>query len=176
VLRLSVPDKTRNLIYLSLGSNIRPQENLRLAVELLALQVGVVSLSSAWRTPAVGSHGPDFLNAAILIKTDLPPDMIKSIILQPIEAKLGRVRTTDKNSPRTIDIDILVVNRIVYDKELWRRAHLAVPLSEINNELAHPESGASIAEVARQLSKVNPIHAEPHVLKKIINPNPDHSY
>lgn len=176
MLRLSAPDKNRHLVYLGLGSNINPEKSLRQAIELLAQQVRVLSVSKAWKTSAVGSHGPDFLNAAVLIETELPPETLKSYILQPIEAKLGRVRTRDKNSPRTIDIDILVVNGLVHDQEIWRRAHLAMPLSELNTTLAHPESGLAISEVARQLSKMHPIYPQLHVLIGTSNPHPDQSH
>jgi 2-amino-4-hydroxy-6-hydroxymethyldihydropteridine diphosphokinase len=57
-------------VYLSLGSNENPKHYLKLAIEALKEKFGDVRLSPVYRTPAVGFEGPDFLNAAIGIKTD----------------------------------------------------------------------------------------------------------
>lgn len=97
----------RHRACLLLGSNIQPEENLRRAVELLRQYFVVEKVSAAWETPAVGSDGPDFLNAAVVIHTSLDPWQLKERFLRPLEAQLGRVRTADKNAPRTIDIDIV---------------------------------------------------------------------
>ncbi len=165
MLKLNVPSKNKHSIYLSLGSNIQPEENLPEAVELLAQRVHVISVSNAWKTPAVGSRGPDFLNAVAFIKTDLAPEVLKSDILQSIESKLGRVRTSDKNAPRTIDLDILIIDGFVIENEIWSQVYLAVPLAEIDGNFMQIESGRTILDIAQQLTKINPIHSQPHVFK-----------
>ena len=66
-----------------------------------------------WETQAVGSPGPNFLNTAVKITTGLEMSALKLSVLRSVEQELGRVRTSDKNAPRTIDLDI-----IVFDDEI----------------------------------------------------------
>ena len=62
--------------YLSLGSNLEPERHLARAVDELRARFGAVTVSSFLRTPAVGFDGPDFLNAAAIIETDLDLSLI----------------------------------------------------------------------------------------------------
>lgn len=157
-------DKVR--VYLGLGSNIHPRENLPKAVNLLAQNdlVHVEAVSTAWDTPAVGSEGPDFLNAAVQICTPLSIDGLKDHVIRRIEHQLGRVRTADKNAPRTIDVDILIYNGEVIEPLIWEYAFLAVPLAELLHGYAHPKSGKSLGYIAAQLTKETRIEPRPEVL------------
>lgn len=108
---------------LLLGSNIQPEKNLPLAVTLLHKQLTILQTSSVWESKAVGSDGPNILNAALLVLTSLEAEMLKEQVLHPLEAQLGRVRTGDKNSPRTIDLDILLFDQLALDLNLWQYAY-----------------------------------------------------
>jgi 2-amino-4-hydroxy-6-hydroxymethyldihydropteridine diphosphokinase len=90
-----------------------------------------VRCSDAWQSKAVGSPGPDFINLAVLTETSLSAEMLKKQILLPIEKELKRVRTDDKNAPRTIDIDIIIYDTMLQDNTLFTYAHLAVPVAQI---------------------------------------------
>ena len=68
--------------YLSLGSNLEPQANLRSALAALAARFGEVVASPVYRMPAVGFEGPDFLNAAAIIDSDLDPFALE--VVQPV--------------------------------------------------------------------------------------------
>lgn len=136
--------------YIGLGSNIEPEKNLPEAIRKLSERTDVVAISSAWRAAAVGKPAPDFLNAAAKIHTDLPADELQKNVLRKIEAELGRVRGPDKFAPRTIDLDILVFDDTQIDEDLWRFAHLTVPLAEIYPEYTNP-AGESLKEVAKRL-------------------------
>lgn len=151
------------VVYLGLGSNINPEKNLARAVALLRKQVRLLALSTAWETPPDGSNGPDFLNAAALIQTQLAAGDLRAQILRPIESRLGRVRTADPNAPRTIDLDILVYDGEVAEPEIWERIYLALPLSELLPGLLHPESGESLRQVADRLIQGVPISPRPDV-------------
>ena len=141
-------------LYLSLGSNISPETNIPAALTALGQAFGgVLAHSSAWQSAAVGSQGPDFLNAAVLVRTARPPRQVKMGILRPLETQMGRVRTEDKNAARTIDIDILVYGDLIIDETLWNQAHLAVPLAEIYPDLRNPESGQVLNDIAAKLLK-----------------------
>jgi 2-amino-4-hydroxy-6-hydroxymethyldihydropteridine diphosphokinase len=136
---------------LLLGSNIRPEENIPLALDLLQKRVKLLQVSSVWETAAVGSDGPNFLNAALLVSTPLDAQALKERVLHPIEAQLGRVRTSDKNAPRTMDIDIISFDGRVLDAALWTQAHRAVPVAEILPE-SLSESGEKLKDAALRLT------------------------
>ena len=162
--KLSAHKNPEYQIYLGIGSNIQAKDNLPRAIDLLNLTVTIVKISSVYKTPPVGSVGPDFLNAVVLVHTKIPPNDLRSNIIRDIERKLGRVRTSDKNAPRPIDIDILIVNNQVYDKEIWEQAHLAIPLAEIIPGYTHPLTGATLSQIAAHFSKSTRITAQSNII------------
>jgi 2-amino-4-hydroxy-6-hydroxymethyldihydropteridine diphosphokinase len=146
-----------NRVFITLGSNIEPQKHLRAAVRRLSRHVDVVAVSPVYRTAPVGTTDqPHFLNAAVQIATPLAPEALKQTVLAPIEQALGRVRTEDKNAPRTIDLDIALFNYAVLDyaghhvpdPDLLAYPHVVVPLSDLAPYYVHPETGATLAEIA----------------------------
>jgi 2-amino-4-hydroxy-6-hydroxymethyldihydropteridine diphosphokinase len=151
-------------VVLGLGSNISPDQYLPKSVELLHKFVGVEAVSTAWETPAVGMEGPDFLNAAILIQTPLPADLLKQRVIRAIESQLDRIRTANKYAPRTIDLDILIFDGEVKYPNIWKYAYLAVPVAEIVPGLIHPETGETISQAAERLAKITRIEARADVL------------
>ncbi|MEK6221157.1 MAG: 2-amino-4-hydroxy-6-hydroxymethyldihydropteridine diphosphokinase [Chloroflexota bacterium] len=138
-------------VFLSIGSNIDPEKNLPAAIKWLAENFSVTRVSSVWQTEAIGSGGPDFLNAVILIETALLETELKNIFFRWYEEKIGRVRDSNKNAPRQIDIDILIFNNQIVEDEIWEYAHKAVPLAEIYPDLEHPTSNQSLLEIAAHL-------------------------
>ncbi len=144
-------------IYLELGSNINPEHNLPIAIDILRQLVRVEKISAVWETPAIGSAGPNFFNLAVRIRSSLSPDVLKQLVLRKIEAYLGRKRTSDKNAPRTIDIDIVIVDGKVVDDHLWHFAHLAIPLAELIPDLVWDENqGETLKQVSERLSMREP--------------------
>jgi 2-amino-4-hydroxy-6-hydroxymethyldihydropteridine diphosphokinase len=147
-----------NIAYLSLGSNIEPEANLRAAVELLAAQTTLIAVSSVWETRPLGlTDQPNFLNAAAMIETNLTAEQLKQQVLASIEQRLGRLRQADKNAPRPIDLDIVLFNREILalgqrhipDPEIVERPFVAIPLAEIAPAYKHPELGQTLSEIAR---------------------------
>ncbi len=146
-----------NLAYLSLGSNIAPERNLPAAVHRLAEYGRVAAISSVWESPPAGFDGqPDYLNAAVLLETSLSAQELRETAIAEVEAALGRVRTGNKNAPRTIDIDIMLFNcdtlrvgrRRIPDPEVLERPFVAIPLAEIAPGYVHPETGETLAAIA----------------------------
>jgi 2-amino-4-hydroxy-6-hydroxymethyldihydropteridine diphosphokinase len=148
---------------LLLGSNIHPEENLRRAVGLLRQHFVVEKISVIWETPAIGSDGPNFLNAAVVIQTTLDASQLKTHFLRPIEDKLGRRRTADKNAPRTIDIDIVAWEADLVDADVWKYAHAAVPVSELLPCYQSEETGEYLEQAAARLIRTTPITARPEL-------------
>lgn len=95
---------------IGIGANLGDRlESLRAAVRALSLLPGtaVKAVSHVYETePAGYAQQPKFLNANILLETDISPMALLGACLG-IEAAFGRVRTV-KNGPRLIDLDLLI--------------------------------------------------------------------
>jgi 2-amino-4-hydroxy-6-hydroxymethyldihydropteridine diphosphokinase len=150
-----------NRVYVALGSNIKPEQNIKEAVRLLASRCKLLAVSRVYQTKPVGkTDQPDFLNAAALIETGLGAADLKAQVLRDIEQTLGRVRSADKNAPRTIDLDITLFNdevlnigrRRIPDPDLLLYPHIAVPMAELAPNYVHPESGQTLQEIAGSMS------------------------
>ncbi len=139
-----------NTAYLSLGSNIDPEKNLPEALLKISNLVEVCGMSSIWITPSVGFDGPDFLNAAICIKTNFNATEFKEEYLCSIEESMGRVRTANKNAPRTIDIDIVIFNNYILDPNLFEYDHLIFPMAELLPTLQKTHGSPTLHELAQQ--------------------------
>lgn len=143
--------------YLSLGSNIKPEKNLRAAVRELERFGRVLRVSRVWQSPPLGTPGqPDYLNTALLFETPLSAIDLKAKAIKTVEERLGRLRGADRNAPRTIDIDIMLFDReqmrlgrrFIPDPEILERPFVAIPLAEIAPDIIHPVTGESLAEIA----------------------------
>jgi 2-amino-4-hydroxy-6-hydroxymethyldihydropteridine diphosphokinase len=131
------------------------------AIRLLASRCRLIAVSPLYQTKPVGkTDQPDFVNAAALIETELGAVELKAQVLQEIERSLGRVRSADKNAPRTIDLDITLFNdqvldmghRHIPDPDLLRYPHIAVPMSDLAPQYVHPESGQTLQEIAEGMA------------------------
>ena len=152
------------LAYILTGSNIDPVENTRRAIALLGRSVRIEAHSSAWQTGAVGSPGPDFINLALRVWTDMDFETLKFGVLRSIERQLGRIRTQDKNSPRTVDLDIIVFDGQVTDPGIWSRAYVALPMLELLPDLIHPVEHQSLQEICANLLEEQPIVKRPDLI------------
>lgn len=147
---------------IGLGSNIESGRNLRLAVRLLSNCAGwnVKTVSPIYTGPAVGTEGPDFANAAVLIDTALDPKALKAR-LRGIEERMGRVRTTDKFAPRPIDLDILLIEGVegeiggmsLPDPGLGTDAHVAVPAADVAPEWEYQTGGPTLRHLAASIDR-----------------------
>lgn len=106
-----------NTYIISMGSNINPQENMEKAVALLTERFAVSARSDFLVTTPEGfTEQEDFLNGCVKITTALTSPKLKEELLK-IEAELQRVRTENKNGPRTIDLDISTCNGEIIDSD-----------------------------------------------------------
>ena len=147
--------------YLGLGSNVGdPAGHLRAAIELLEAEgIEVEAVSSTYVTEPVGEilDQPDFLNAAIRIRTDLEPEQLLDVC-KAVEAERGRSFDTPRHSPRPLDVDLLLLGDLelatarltLPHREVTARRFVLVPLLELDPELTLPD-GRRLADALAAL-------------------------
>lgn len=149
------------VVYIGIGSNIGPEINIPAAIRMIKARVRLIEISTFYRTSAIDCSGsPAFYNGVVCIETEISPRDLKNNVLCGIENALGRVRTSDKNAPRTIDLDIIVYGNSVIsepgitipDPDVYIRAFVAVPLAELNSVLILPDTGRQIKDVADNMA------------------------
>ncbi len=140
-------------VFLGLGSNVSPEENLALGVRELRWRYGLLDLSSVYRSRAVGFPADDFLNMVVGLDTGEGIAEIREQI-ERIHELAGRKRGAGRFTSRPLDIDLLL-----YDDEIVRSPTCTLPrpdvlkygfvlrpLAEIAPELVHPVTGRKIRE------------------------------
>jgi dihydroneopterin aldolase / 2-amino-4-hydroxy-6-hydroxymethyldihydropteridine diphosphokinase len=152
----------RHWCYLLLGSNIDPVSNLQRAVEILGTRVDLVDLSPVYETEPIGTADqPSFLNAACRVETQLDETALREQVLRPIEQELGRIRTSDPNGPRTIDLDLVLIGQgsisaptgKLIDPAILRLVHAIVPLADMAPTLVIQGQSSSLQQVAAGLDR-----------------------
>ena len=127
--------------FISIGSNINAAANVKESIRLLSLAHELRAISTVYETePEKRSGQPPYYNCVVAVTTDLNPIELKMQALRRIEDELGRVRSTDKYAPRTIDLDL-----IYYDEESMKTPELTLPDPEI---LERPYIAFALAEIA----------------------------
>lgn len=138
--------------YLGVGSNLDAEDNVRLAFRELHERFSVQQISTVYRSKAVGFEGADFLNAVVCIETELSPYDL-CVQLESIHELAGRRRRPEKFVSRTLDIDLLLYDRLVVDKppvrlpreDVLRFSFVLRPLAEIAPDYRHPLTEKSLS-------------------------------
>ncbi len=124
-----------NRVIIGMGSNIDPEENIQKAKRAIESEFSLLGTSSFVETEPVGyKDQPAFINGAVLIETEMDYRELKAW-LRDLESSLGRIRTGNKDGPRTIDLDILVWNGEIVDREVFERGFLMKSVRELLPEL-----------------------------------------
>ena len=139
-------------VYVSAGSNVAPEENLRRACVELRKRFGELEISGVYRNRAVGFSGDDFLNLVLRFRTVESPAAIIAE-LERLHVLAGRVRGPDPFSSRTLDLDLLLYGDAVLPdpairvprEDLRKYAFVLGPLAELAPALRHPVTGETMA-------------------------------
>ena len=141
------------VVYLGLGSNIDPEENLRLGLRELGHRYGKLIISDIYQNAAVGFDGDDFLNLVVGFETDDDPATIHDHIEQ-IHKMAGRQRNEEGFSARTLDIDLLLYGDLVISApplrlprpDVLKYSFVLRPLAEIASDFVHPVTGRKLID------------------------------
>jgi 2-amino-4-hydroxy-6-hydroxymethyldihydropteridine diphosphokinase len=144
-----------------LGSNLGDRRaTLRSAVHACASLGCVDRVSALYATaPVGGPRQPEYLNAAILLRTDLdPPELLER--LRHLEIAAGRERR-ERWGPRTLDLDILWIRGRAWigatlsvpHPRLQERAFALVPLLDVAPDAEDPGGGVPYLQVLATLDR-----------------------
>ena len=151
-------NKLMAIVYLSLGSNIGDRVGyIQQATSLLGANesINIVMTSSFYETEPWEMETENwFVNAVIQITTNLSPEALLDEC-QRIEAQLGRKRSTQGYSDRTVDIDIIFYDKLIFNNErltiphkhFHKRVFMLVPMLEIAEDFVHPFFGKTVASL-----------------------------
>ncbi len=146
---------------IALGSNLgKRAQNLHTALAHLATLGTVTAVSTFHATAPVGyTEQPDFLNAAAILDTSLPPlDLLEALLA--IERHMGRVRTgIPAKGPRLIDLDLLLYGNEILEAPtlilphpaMHERLFVLAPLAEIAPHWTHPVLHQTIQSLLQTL-------------------------
>ena len=142
----------RHCAYVGIGSNLHdPVAQVRTGIEALVdLPASQLDrCSSLYRSAPGGvAEQADFVNGVCRLATDLDPHELLRCLLG-IEAQQGRVRTSERWGPRTLDLDLLLYDDLALvtptlvlpHPRLHERAFVLYPLAEIDPALIVPGRG-----------------------------------
>ncbi len=141
-------------VLVAAGSNVRPRENLRRALGLLRETWPRLRVSTAWRNPAAGFEGEDFINLVVAFDAALPLEAVLER-LHAAEAACDRPRDAPKWAPRTMDLDVLLYGDAVGEfpgamlprPDLVRRPYMLGPAAELAPDRLHPTLGRTLGQL-----------------------------
>lgn len=157
-------------VYIGVGSNIGDRYGyIKKAKRLLGTykDVDVVRVSKLYETEPYGKvKQNDFLNCVFKLETIISPDKLMRLLLET-EKKLDRRRTIHWG-PRTIDLDILFYDDLVFNsetviiphKDLHRRLFVLTPMNDLAPDLIHPVLRKSCRELEFLLKKSESVPVE----------------
>ncbi|WDM85097.1 2-amino-4-hydroxy-6-hydroxymethyldihydropteridine diphosphokinase [Ehrlichia sp. JZT12] len=164
-----------DVVILALGGNCGDMlSHIRSTISMLPLNNR--NYSSVYKTPALlpenaADHwDTPFLNMVVSGYTNLSPELMLQRV-KSIEKKLGRFNK-EYWAPRPIDIDIILWGNKILDsktlsiphKHMHYRDFVLIPLCDIYARLPHPTLKISIQEMLFNLSDINLIKQNIHVL------------
>ena len=147
-------------VYLSIGSNIDREENIRGGIADLQGRFGKLTLSRVYESESVGFDGDNFYNLVAGLDTTMPVTAVTKT-LHEIEATHGRTREGPRFSSRTLDIDLLTYDTLVTNDhglqlprdEITKNAFVLWPLAEIAPDEQHPVLKQRYDELWQQFDK-----------------------
>lgn len=149
--------------YVSIGSNIDRERNIRDALAALTRQFGALRVSPVYASAAVGFEGEAFYNLVVAFDTAQSIDTVQER-LRAIETAQGRHRGEARFAPRTIDLDLLLYGDVVRAApppalpraDILEYSFVLQPLADLAPAEIHPVTGTSYAALWRLMAMTAP--------------------
>ena len=146
-----------SLVSFSIGSNIDREKNVGFAIKALRQNFNSVQLSPIYETKAVGFKGDDFFNLVGQFETSLNLAEVRALFNQ-LEQQSGRSMSHQPFENRTLDLDLLLFDDLIYQDEAMKLPHpdilafdfVLMPLSQMMPDFIHPQTGQSLATLWAQ--------------------------
>ncbi len=156
--RLHVQGSVNRAYVIGLGANLGDRlGSVRAAIRGLETLGRLLATSGLYETDPLGPPQPDYLNAAVLLESQLSPRLLLAGLLA-IEREQGRERR-ERWGPRTLDLDLLYSPGLLLDESgltvphpaLTERAFALLPLIDVAPEAIDPRTGSTYRELSAAL-------------------------
>ncbi len=133
-------------VYISVGSNIDRDENIRAGLDAMYDQFGELVCSPVYESVAFGFEGDNFYNLVVGFRTEKSVKDVANT-LREIENVQQRARDGVKFSSRTLDLDLILYGDLVLHEgrlripreDIKEYAFVLQPLADIAPQQVHPE-------------------------------------
>lgn len=138
-------------VFVSIGSNMDREANIRGGVEKLGEVFGALQVSPVYECPAHGFNGSDFYNLAVGFDSGLALSALLAET-KTLEQLFERQRDTERYAPRSLDIDVLLYGclrdgrRGIPSPDLLNYPFVLKPMVDIAASLCHPVTGLTLGE------------------------------
>ena len=151
------------VVFIGIGSNLGDRnDNLLRATGYISERAGkIISESGIYETEPWGFNADTaFLNMVVEITTELDPASLLEKLFE-IERNMGRVRAGTGYRSRTIDLDILFYDNLVFETEelviphplLHKRRFVLDPLNDIAPDFVHPVLRKTLQQLRNDLKE-----------------------
>lgn len=144
-------------VYVSIGSNIDREQNITSGITALRVHFDNVVLSPVYESTSVGFDGDNFYNLVAGFHTEKSMHEVV-VLLNQIEDENGRTRNGPRFSSRTLDIDLLLYDDVIFSEgklviprtEIYDNAFVLKPLMDIAPDLRDPLKKQSYRQLWEQ--------------------------
>ncbi len=148
------------VVYLGLGSNLGDRKKYLIDAleELQQAGLAIDTVASLYVSRALWFEGAEFYNTVARLSTKLDPYQLLTVV-QAVEEKMGRMRSAEGYADRTLDIDILLYDDMVFSasdltiphRAIGQRDFVLAPLVSIDANVMDPMFDQEFAAVLEAL-------------------------
>lgn len=152
-------------VYISIGSNLEREANICACLQQLQQDFNKLQYSSVYETEALGFTGNAFYNLVASFETQFSVDALEQYLKQ-LEVKQGRVRTGEKFSDRSLDVDLLLYDELILQptrnlphSDILQYAFVLIPLAQLAPNAKHPQIQQTYQQLALHYFAAHELHS-----------------